>query len=70
MKNIFRLILFYLFKKPIKIQIKDMIGGYLISEIEWSLREGRSETVRITLQDVDGWKIANTIPEYIKRRIK
>ena len=37
MKNLFKLLLFYLFKKTIKIELHDKISEYIVSNIEISV---------------------------------
>jgi len=51
MKNIFKLLLFCLLKKVIKIEIYDAIGKYVVSGIEISSFVNNSEKIIITLTD-------------------
>jgi len=66
MKNLFKLLLFYLFKKTINIEIYDRISEYIVSNIEVSLRSEDTEKIVITLMDKDSYKI----PESWKNLIK
>ena len=51
MKNLFKLLLFYLFKKTIKIELHDTIAPYRISEIQVFSRINNPEKIIITLTD-------------------
>jgi len=66
MKNFFKLLLFYILGKSIKIDLYDKISGYIVDNIEISLRFDETEKIVITLMDKDSYRI----PESWKNLIK
>ena len=59
MKNLFLIMVALFFKKPIKIDIRDIIGEYILTEIR--VGGWQSSQVILTLQSLSSYREENTI---------